>query len=164
MKKKHVYRCWSQCWEVPWISPPGPGWSVRTFADTLSIFSVKQSHWEGELRVELYCPCHSVWREKMSTSWGMNMHTMCQSLTQSINHHLIKHLPSLWYHVTFVCVARTPVWLTGRYCTPLRPWWFSGVNWWALCCSGTHLSSCTRGTTQAPQWSLFSGLNRKITY
>lgn len=63
-----------------------------------------------------------------------------------------------------VCVARTPVWLTGHYCTPLRPWWFSGVNWWALCCSGTHLSSCTRGTTQAPQWSLFSGLNRKKTY
>lgn len=98
-------RCSSQCWEVPWISPPGPGWSVRTFAGTLNICAVKQSHWEGEHKDELFCPCRCVWREKMSTSSGVSV---CLSII------FFKHLPSLWCHVTFVCLCRSDFCLIDR--------------------------------------------------
>lgn len=77
---------------------------------------------------------------------------------------LSSHVKSVNLSNICVCVARIRVWSTERYCTRLRPWWFSGVSWWALCCSETLLNSCVRGTTRAPRRSSVSGLNRKPIY
>lgn len=41
-------------------------------------------------------------------------HVHYVSITQSIIHHLIKHLPSLWYHVSFVCMCSSDSCLIDR--------------------------------------------------